>query len=274
VQQLVTVGAGPEHVPGWPRNVPEVHQQNSLAQFVPDVRRCEAEVIILQPDDRPLGRFLAHSRCELLVRLPVALPVGLLRADRRQRGVTQRPEDPVAEATVVVVHLLLGEPHASERVRGVVRWHRDAVVLVDGRLVRLTVAPGNPGPARPLHHRVETCCQPPSRAVYRDIAVVSPLVTVRLAVRHDEQLVRFERPIPFRTAEVVDLKVSLFWYVIHYDGSLATDGYCSVAPSVHSTCGLQMPGRHQDWYTLTGGSRGRSEAIFERPGRFAKCRLD
>jgi hypothetical protein len=187
VQQVRCVGRQFEHLRRGPGDVPEVYQP-PVGHQRPQHPRRQREVVVLEPD-QAAGAADGRGRLrELPVDRPVALPVVVDVVHLADEVVTQRPEHLVAEPQVVPLDLAVGQPDAPEFVRRVVRRYRHAVAVVDGRPVGVPVAPGHPGAARPAEHLVQRLGQAADRPVDVDLPV-PVLVAVRLAVRHDDEVV-------------------------------------------------------------------------------------
>jgi len=84
-KHIAAVGGRTEHVPAGPGDVPELEEGRLLGQPLANHRRCEREVVILEPDGEPFGvcvpGHLDHRLGELLVHGPVRRPEPRVTAD-------------------------------------------------------------------------------------------------------------------------------------------------------------------------------------------------
>ena len=203
-QYLASVRAGAEHVPRRPRDVPGVDAKGALGDPTLDHLGGQPEVVVVEPDDRPGVGRIGDGVGEALVDALVVVPEPGIAVDVGQRGVTDGPQHPVAEAVVVVVDLLVGEPEPFEGVLPLAlpRRDRDLSVLVDDVGVRVAVAPGDPRAVHLAHDRVETGRQPAGGCVdCYPVTVVVVGVAVGLAIRENEKfLARDTGRGPGRTA--------------------------------------------------------------------------
>ncbi len=104
------------------------------------------------------------------------------------RDVAKRPQALVGKAVVVAAFLLVGEPDAAQRVRGIARRDIDAVVRIHGRAVGRAAAMRDPRARARAHDRLHRRDEPARRMPDHD-AVALVHVDVGLAVRHEQHLV-------------------------------------------------------------------------------------
>ena len=99
--------------------------------------RHQGKVIVLHEDQRrAVLRFLKNGRGELLVDLPVDLPVLGLEGGPAEDLMTQRPEGGVGQTIVVAFLGFLGQPDAAEEIARVAGRYADAAMSgrSDGRV--------------------------------------------------------------------------------------------------------------------------------------------
>jgi hypothetical protein len=191
VEELRAPRTDAERLGVRPRNVPE-RDDGGFRQAIVDVARHQGEVVILHEDDRVFGARLGTDRGgKALVHFDVLLPVAGAEHGPHVRDVTQRPQPFVREAVVIAALLLLGEPDAAQRVRGLAGRHLDVVVPIDGLLVRGAVAMRDPRAGAGAHDRLHRGDQATRRAADRDL-IALPHVDVRLAIGYEQDLVAGE----------------------------------------------------------------------------------
>ena len=145
-------------------------------------------MVVLHQDDgiRRLG-LLGDGVGEFPVRLVVLLPIGRAEGRSNVGDVAQGPQPLVGEAVVVARLLLVRQPDAAEVVRRLSGRDHDVVVRVHDLTVGRPAAVGDPRPRAGAHHRLQGGDQPARRPGHLD-AVAAARVDIRLAVRHDEDV--------------------------------------------------------------------------------------
>ncbi len=174
-----------------PRNVPE-RDDRRVGQPVADHPRQQREVVVLHQDDGILGLGFRHDRVGE-PRVDGAIVLEVARAERRAhvRDVAERPQALVGESRVVPVLFLRREPDPADLVDRMLGRHRDPIVAVDGLAVGGAAAVRDPGARARAHHRLERGHEAARRTLQAD-AVRCLRVDVRLAVRHDDDVVAVE----------------------------------------------------------------------------------
>ena len=116
-EDLLLPGADAEGLEVRPRNVPEEGDARVRARLLDELGQ-QREMVVLHQDDRPLGllHLLDDRGGEMRVHRAVLLPVVGTELRALVHDVTERPQPLVGEAVVVAGLLLLGEPHAAQRV--------------------------------------------------------------------------------------------------------------------------------------------------------------
>src|SRR5215510_8989560 len=112
-EQLPPPGTHAVDLPGWPGDVPEVHDRQGR-ETLTEQGWAERQVIILDPHDGiGPGAFLDDRLGKVGIDLLVMTPVERLEHRALEIEVTQGPEGAVGEAIVKPPHLRLTEPEAS-----------------------------------------------------------------------------------------------------------------------------------------------------------------
>ena len=128
------------------RDVGEVADAH-VAAHRPEHRGHQLKLVIVHPDGRARGRLLSHGARVAPVNPDVDIPPRPVELRLRDHIVIQRPQRRVAEALVVIAHLVGGQPHADQvHAVGVERFRR---------LTRRS-GPADPRAACFLHHRLES----------------------------------------------------------------------------------------------------------------------
>jgi hypothetical protein len=156
LEQFSPPGTGPVQLPGRPGDVPEVHNRQGR-ETLAEQGRAEGQVIILEPDNGVLSATLVRrDGREVRIHLLVMAPMEGIEHRTLQIEVTQGPQGAIGKARVKPCHLGLAQPHAPQRVLGVVRRHLHVILGVDSLAIGAATPPGDPGAVAGLHDRVES----------------------------------------------------------------------------------------------------------------------
>src|SRR5215510_12700393 len=112
-EQFPPPGTGPVQLPGWPGDVPEVHD-GEVRETLAEQGWAERQVVILEPDKRALVVTLLRHDCrEVRIHVLVVAPMEGGEHRTLQIEVTQGPQGAIGKARVKPVYLGLAQPYAS-----------------------------------------------------------------------------------------------------------------------------------------------------------------
>ena len=192
LEDLALPRAGTEHLRRRPRDVPEVRDGEVGARRLEHAGQ-ERQVVVVHPHRSLRRRLFQDGAAEVCVDGLVLLPVTAAERGADVDDVTQRPQGLVGEAVVVAALLLLGQPHAPERVARLAGRHHDAPVRVHHLAVGRARAVSDPGASDRAHDRIHRGHETARRTRPADLALVE-LVEVGLAVGHDDEVAVAEPP--------------------------------------------------------------------------------
>jgi hypothetical protein len=155
LEEFPPPGTGPVQLPGWPGDMPEVHDRQ-VRDVLSKQGRAERQVVILEPDNGALSATLfRHGGREVCIDLLVVVPIERFEYSALEVEVTEGPQGAVSEAIVKPFHLGLAQPDAPQCVLGIVRRNVHVISSVDGMSISAATPPGHPGAVAGLHDRIE-----------------------------------------------------------------------------------------------------------------------
>ncbi len=147
VEQFRLPGTDAEGLGIRPWNVPK-NSHAGVGTGVLDETRQQRKVVILHQHDRIV--FVLHFFEERPGKFPVdgliVFPVFDAECRAGVRDVAERPQPFIGKTEVEALLLFLGEPHAAERVLGMVRRDAHAVVFIDGLAIGGAAGLRDPSP--------------------------------------------------------------------------------------------------------------------------------
>jgi hypothetical protein len=188
VEDLRTPRADAKRLGIGPRDVPEQADAQIGTPFLDEARHQRQLVVLHQHHRLAAADLVQHRLGEAPVDLAIVFPVGGAEQRAFVRQVAQRPQALVRKAVVVTLLLFARQPHALERVARILGRDREPAVGVGTGAIGVAGAMRDPHPAAGLQHRIERGHQPAGRHDGARLAV-APLVHVRLAIAHHDQLV-------------------------------------------------------------------------------------
>src|SRR5690606_60592 len=157
------------------RDVPELVYEERRYRLAKSLRH-QCEVIVLDPDPRfPLGTpsLVEHGLREPLVHVAIAGPVLCTHHHVLDQHVACRPEHAVRETEVIAFHVCIVQPYTPQQITLLIGWNTQAAVCIRGLAIRRSGTPGNPGPMRATHGRVECGDESTRRLAHRYSALAT-----------------------------------------------------------------------------------------------------
>ena len=186
VENFLLPRADAEHLGIGPRNVPELGDDQIRAGVLEHARQQREMVVLYEDDRRPIVNLGQHGIGEFRIDVSVVLPIGGVETRPGVGHMAQGPEGLVRGAVIVALLFPLVEPHAAQRIRGILGRNGDAIESVGHGPIGVAAAVSDPNAAASLHDRIERGRQTARRTHAADFTILIN-VDIRLSIGdHDE----------------------------------------------------------------------------------------